>query len=65
MKMKFGFKRKPSFDDTYRELNRSATRVFSGVKASVPRIRKDINPSRSVLEDSYKLDTDITRRRQF
>ena len=65
MKMAFTFKRKQKFDDNYRELNQSASRVFSGVRASVPRIRKDINPSRSVLEDSYKLDTDITRRRKF
>jgi hypothetical protein len=52
-------------DNSYQTIDRAGSRVFSGVRARVPRIVPTGNSSREVLNDAFKLDTDITRRRQF
>ena len=52
-------------DKSYSTIDRAGSRVFSGVRARVPRIVPTGNSSREVLNDAFKLDTDITRRRQF
>ena len=52
-------------DKSYQTIDRAGSRVFSGVRARMPRIVPTGNSSREVLNDAFKLDTDITRRRQF
>jgi hypothetical protein len=49
-------------DNSFNKVSGASTRLASGIGGIRPRVQNNSNLSRQVLDDSYKLNTDITRK---